>query len=253
MTEKSFAEREVIFQEGDISDVAYVIRSGSVDILKHGDSGEIKLAELAAGEVFGEMGLFDPKSPRSATARARENTLVDIISSEDLHQMIGQCPPRLMPIINSVFERLRQTNQRVKQKEQATALLEIDAERVVVSPASEHIGALMQPVEMPVAHLPLKIGGYLAGSDSGTRAKGNQVNIPSDNAPLAVSVNHCEVIVLDGGLYVRDLGSRFGTVVNGQPIGRGKGKYRAALQKGENLVILGDKKTSLYRLTVTCA
>ena len=253
MAEKSFADREVIFQEGDLSDVAYVIRTGSVDILKHGDSGEIKLAQLSEGEVFGEMGLFDPKSPRSATARAASNTVVDIITDVELHEMIAQCPPRLLPIVNSVFDRLRQTNQRVKQKEQATALLGIDADRVVVTSANEQLNAFIpRPVELPVAHLPLKIGGYQHGGEI-DRSKANHINLPSEGSPLAVSLTHCEVVVLDGGLFVRDLGSRFGTIVNDLPIGRGKGKYRAPLQKGDNLIILGDKKTSPYRLKVTCA
>lgn len=252
MAEKQFPAREIIFREGDVADVAYVIRQGAVEILKRGDSGEIRLADLKEGEIFGEMGLFDPKSPRSATARAKVDTVVDIITEQELHGMMQECPPRLVPIITSVFERLRITNQRVKTREQATAILEVDADKVIVSPANEATSELFTPLEMPVGHLPMRIGGYPQDNGNG-RSHQNHLNIPSDGPPLTVSANHCEIAVHEGQLYLRDLGSRFGTTVNGLTLGRGKGEYKGALQKGDNHVILGDKRTSPYHLTVTVA
>ncbi|MCH2547653.1 MAG: cyclic nucleotide-binding domain-containing protein [Alphaproteobacteria bacterium] len=250
MAEKQFAAREIVFKEGDTSDEAYVIRQGAIEILKHGDSGEVKLAELAEGEIFGEMGLFDPKSPRSATARAKGETLVDIITETELHEMIAQCPPRIVPIINGVFERLRQTNTRVKSKEQATAILESDVDTIVVSPASEALQETFAPFEMPIAHLPLRIGGYPKDAEAAPN-KGTHVCIPCEGPPLLISTTHCEVAIQDGQLYLRDLGSRFGTVVNNTAIGRGKGEYKGSLQKGDNEVILGDKK-SPYHIKVSC-
>lgn len=251
MAEKQFAPHDIIFREGDVADVAYVIRQGAVEILKHGDSGEVKLADLGEGEIFGEMGLFDPQTPRSATARAKGDTNVDIISAGELHDMIGQCPPRLIPIVNSVFERLRQTNQRVQSKEQATAILEIDVDTITVKIVSEGHENIAPPLEMPVGHLPLRIGGYPKEGEI-NRSRGNHFNIPCEGPPLAVSANHCEVMIQDGELYLRDLGSRFGTVVNSFPIGRGKGEYKGSLQKGENTVVLGDKKGTAYDLIITC-
>lgn len=251
MAEKQFAAREIIFREGDMSDFAYVIRQGAVEILKQGDNGEIKLAEIGEGEIFGEMGLFDPKSPRSATARAKSDMLVDLISEDELHGMIDQCPPRLIPIINSVFERLRQTNQRIISKEQATAILESEVDKIIVKPANEALQSIISPFEMPIAHLPLRIGGYMKDGEI-NRSRGNHIYIPCEGPPLAVSANHCEIAIQDGKLYFRDLGSRFGSTVNGEEIGRGKGEYKGALQKGENLIIVGEKKTSPYHLTVIC-
>ena len=251
MAEKQFAEREVVFNEGDVADLAYLIRQGSVDILKHGDSGEVKLAELKPGEIFGEMGLFDPQSPRSATARAAAGTILDVITAQELHEMIAQCPPRLTPIINSVFERLRLTNQRVKTREQATAILESDIDKITVTPAGDAVDGQFKVMEMPVGYLPFKIGGYPIGEER-ERANENHLSLATEGPPLLVSRRHCEVVIDEGKLYLRDLGSRFGTIVNDHYIGRGKGEYKSPLQKGENLVILGAK-SSHYRVTVTCS
>jgi pSer/pThr/pTyr-binding forkhead associated (FHA) protein len=129
--------------------------------------------------------------------------------------------------------------------------LEADVDKVIVKPASDALNDAFPPYEMPVAHLPLRIGGYAKDTEI-NRSRGNHIYIPCDGPPLAVSANHAEITIQDGKLYFRDLGSRFGSTVNGTEIGRGKGEYKGALQKGENLVIVGEKKTSPYHVMVVC-
>jgi CRP-like cAMP-binding protein len=66
----------VIFHEGDISNVAYVIESGRVEIYRTLANGErTSLALLEAGQMFGEMGVLDA-APRSASARAVTDVVV---------------------------------------------------------------------------------------------------------------------------------------------------------------------------------
>ncbi|MBN67527.1 MAG: hypothetical protein CMM94_08200, partial [Rickettsiales bacterium] len=55
MNTKHVAPKEIIFREGEMGDAAYIIRSGSVEILKHAAHGDIQLAVLESGELFGEM------------------------------------------------------------------------------------------------------------------------------------------------------------------------------------------------------
>ena len=78
MADKSFANSEYIFREGESAAYAYVIKSGAVEITKHSADGEQVLAELVAPTIFGEMALIDG-NPRSAGARAKENTVVTIV------------------------------------------------------------------------------------------------------------------------------------------------------------------------------
>lgn len=58
-----------IFEQGDASDVVYVIGSGEVDIVRVLDDGEERLRVLHAGQYFGELGAL-MGFPRSASARA---------------------------------------------------------------------------------------------------------------------------------------------------------------------------------------
>jgi CRP-like cAMP-binding protein len=57
--ELNFRDGEVIFREGDASQAAYVLLRGKVDLIKMGGEGDGALATLSAGEMFGEMGIFD--------------------------------------------------------------------------------------------------------------------------------------------------------------------------------------------------
>jgi putative ABC transport system ATP-binding protein len=67
----SLAAGEVLFRQGDMSDLVYVVASGTMEIYRElADGSEEPLAELSEGDYFGELGpLLD--LPRSASARAK--------------------------------------------------------------------------------------------------------------------------------------------------------------------------------------
>jgi putative ABC transport system ATP-binding protein len=75
-TERTLAAGEVLFQQGDASDLVYVVEAGEIEVVRElADGGEEVLAELGAGSYFGELGpLFGLR--RSATARAVGPTTV---------------------------------------------------------------------------------------------------------------------------------------------------------------------------------
>ena len=70
----SLAPGEVIFEQGDRGDLVYEIVEGAVEIFRvRTDGTEEVLAELGAGNYFGEIGPM-LNLPRSASARARRAT-----------------------------------------------------------------------------------------------------------------------------------------------------------------------------------
>ena len=66
-----FSSNEVVFQNGDMGDCAYLIEAGKIEILVNTDAGELRLGIIGKGEFFGEVALID-QQPRTATARAME-------------------------------------------------------------------------------------------------------------------------------------------------------------------------------------
>jgi CRP-like cAMP-binding protein len=73
---------EVIVQENDVGETAYVIDQGQVEVSKDLDGQTVHLAYLGAGETFGEMSMIDEK-PRSATVTAVTETVVRELRRDD--------------------------------------------------------------------------------------------------------------------------------------------------------------------------
>ncbi len=79
--QRTFSNGDVIFNEGDGGDEAFMIDSGEVEIsLKSGDR-VIVLATLGRGQIIGELALID-NQPRMATARAVAKTVLTVIPQE---------------------------------------------------------------------------------------------------------------------------------------------------------------------------
>jgi putative ABC transport system ATP-binding protein len=89
---------ERLFAQGDASDRIYLVRSGSMEMVRAmADGGEEIVSRRGPGEWFGEMGpLFG--LPRSATARASEASVLAgysvqgfraIVGNEGIHKVIG--------------------------------------------------------------------------------------------------------------------------------------------------------------------
>jgi putative ABC transport system ATP-binding protein len=74
VTEVRLAPGEILFQQGDPSELVYVVEEGEVELVRLlADRSEELLARHGAGQYFGELGpMFGVR--RSATARATAPT-----------------------------------------------------------------------------------------------------------------------------------------------------------------------------------
>jgi CRP/FNR family cyclic AMP-dependent transcriptional regulator len=122
-TPRTFKKGDYLFQEADLPRAMYLIKKGQISIRKAKGTGEIELAQLKQGEVFGELSFLDRK-PRSASAVAIVDTEVLEIDFESLDKVYAQVPDYLQSIIANVVSRLRKANDIIKklQKEQAEDL-----------------------------------------------------------------------------------------------------------------------------------
>jgi len=80
---------DIIFEEGEVGDVAYLVISGEVEIFRTAGNKERVLATLDRGEIIGEMSLID-NSPRMASARALSDTEMTIISRNSLQNRLDR-------------------------------------------------------------------------------------------------------------------------------------------------------------------
>ena len=88
---KNLKKGEIIFHEGSLSDCAYIIGMGAIEIFATISGGQQVLGVLGENEIFGEIGLIDGL-PRSATARAREEAVVYTLTPETFDYLVHKNP-----------------------------------------------------------------------------------------------------------------------------------------------------------------
>ncbi len=110
--EKELVKGEILFKEGDPGDEIYLIKEGRIKIYKEMDGEERTLAILGKGEIFGEMAVLDGK-PRSASAKAIENSVLEVLSKEAILNTINS-QPMIKYLINTLIERLRAADEQLR-------------------------------------------------------------------------------------------------------------------------------------------
>jgi CRP-like cAMP-binding protein len=103
-----------LVKESDAGDCLYVIKEGKVRITKKTtDNKVIDLADLSAGECFGEMALFDDEA-RSASVYAVSRCSVIRIKRDDLIDVIMEYPMIAIELLKIFVKRLRKSNTRIE-------------------------------------------------------------------------------------------------------------------------------------------
>lgn len=120
---------EIIFREGEKGDHMYVVQSGKVKITKKGPSGDLTIAILESGEIFGEMALFD-RLPRSATASALGDARVLSIDKNKLFQTLSRDPTLALRILESMSKRIRRLNEELTKLKKKKINICIDVKEI---------------------------------------------------------------------------------------------------------------------------
>ena len=105
-----------IFQEGDMSNCAYLIESGGVEISILRENNPFRISILVAGDLFGEMALIDSQ-PRIATATAVDKTCVVRISRDLIEAKLANVDPIIEHLLRLILKRFRKTHYRLTHKD----------------------------------------------------------------------------------------------------------------------------------------
>jgi CBS domain-containing protein len=99
------AEQDILTQGGAQAEFLYVIRRGSVDMLRVHDHGTEILDTLTEGDLFGYVSLIRERAP-ILTVRTREELLVYLLPKATFHQLRGDYPAFAQFFARSLTERL---------------------------------------------------------------------------------------------------------------------------------------------------
>ena len=87
LQERRYLKDEIVFDEGEEGQTLYIVLSGAVLICRQGEPESGRIAEVPTGALFGELALLDG-APRSAQARAAEDSLLASLSRADFKELI---------------------------------------------------------------------------------------------------------------------------------------------------------------------
>ncbi len=97
-----------VFNEGDPGTVAFLIRSGRLEIYSERDGQERRIATRGPGEIVGEIAVIDSK-PRSASVRALESSHLVVIEPRQISERIEATDPVLRLYLRVALERYRES------------------------------------------------------------------------------------------------------------------------------------------------
>lgn len=198
---------EVVFDEGDEGDRAYVIVKGELDIVKITEGREILLARRGPGEVIGEMALLDA-APRMATVRAAEETAVVALAKDCFDDLLATSATAARALFSVLLERWRQTEAQLRQSDRMAQLGTLTAglAHEMNNPAAAIIRASAQ-LEQSLAAYPdrvVEIAGLGLDTDQMEALRGLLATAVDDSLPLPSSLE-----LSDNSAEIEDLLDRY--------------------------------------------
>lgn len=101
-----FEPGDVIMQQGDVGDNAYLIEDGQVEVFVRQGSGEQILGTRGTGAIVGEMAIIDSK-PRTASVRAVTPCTLLAISRDDFERRLAHADPVMKMVMHVILSRYR--------------------------------------------------------------------------------------------------------------------------------------------------
>ena len=101
---------EVICSQGEAGDRMYVLQSGRAQVLRSEAGRDVVVGELRAGDIFGEMSIFD-RRPRSATVRAEGRATVLTLDKRAFLRRVHEDPSLAFHVLKKMSERIRKLDE----------------------------------------------------------------------------------------------------------------------------------------------
>lgn len=103
---RTFPAGKILFEEGDDSYYAYLVKDGAVELSVRIGNQKKVLYVMKKGQVFGEMGIVSGDA-RSATAICLEPSTLSIISRDTIEEKMRNADPYLRYLIDFLIDRVK--------------------------------------------------------------------------------------------------------------------------------------------------
>ena len=248
---RRFEQGEILFRQGDPSDVAIQIVSGSAEVLRRAGDDAIVLGTVHAGEFVGEMGVLEDR-PRSATVRAAAPLEAELIARQAFLDRVIAEPELARKLLVRMSARLRDVEDMLTRiythgpEDAAPGRAPAPAPATAAAPSAIVLAAGTERARRVIGGDPIRIErlpftvGRLPDEGEAHPVIAPDLAIP-EPAPYRLSRAHFSLVAEGDEVVVRDLESTLGTLVNDRSIGRDFPLDSAPLQGGENTIVAGGR------------
>ncbi|MFT5193341.1 MAG: CRP/FNR family cyclic AMP-dependent transcriptional regulator, partial [Candidatus Promineifilaceae bacterium] len=111
MRQRLYKAGDMVFHEGDPGNALYIVHSGLVRIYTGGRENGFETSVILfgrPGDVFGELAVIDGE-PRSASAKAMEDTVVYVIERETFRNHMEMIPKLAFNFMSLMSRKMRDT------------------------------------------------------------------------------------------------------------------------------------------------
>lgn len=108
----AFSRGELVSRQNDVGDALYIVRQGSLRVIREKGEQRTVLSILGPGDCFGAWGLFG-NHPRSATAEANEDTRLLMIRRAEFKEVLYEYPEITYNLLEIFSELLRKANSEI--------------------------------------------------------------------------------------------------------------------------------------------
>jgi len=116
LTPAEFDAGKQLFHIGDAGDAMYLIEQGRVRIsIIDADGRDVTLAELGAGDFFGEMAMIDGHG-RSANAIVAEHAHLAVLTRENFLTFVSSDARVVLEMLSAITNRLRRTDELLRHR-----------------------------------------------------------------------------------------------------------------------------------------
>ncbi len=148
---QSFTNGQVIYHQGDVSDRAFEVLSGAIEMVSCTDGAEARVGVARAGDMFGESGLIEG-GLRENTARAVGNVVVRAIlrdAGNDLEISAGSGPG----LMSRLFKRVGGKHKKTTSERSGRELAENQSSAGLIQRVINSVQPLEGRIEIRVAPL----------------------------------------------------------------------------------------------------
>ncbi len=246
-----YHRNEIILSEQASTEKIYYIVKGSLELSSKYEATKT----LRSGDVFGELNLIQ-NSPVCMTVKTKSDVLLKEIFKDEFLNAIDTEPELAKRVLETLFQRCKVMTERLQELEANTThnrIMQMAAKQaqqsgVVLRGISSRARDALNDRELVMDRFPFH---FCRKPDlPGPLAYMSNYLLLNDDIPYEISQKHCYIISKDNRVLITDNSSRFGTIVDGESIGRKFARQEYELSPGTHRIHLGPSSHCHYSFEI---